>query len=94
MVTRSVPVRDGPAGRTPDRIPARSRCECLGVELRSMVNRLLHVLSGAFPALERTFHLAHSHGVLILLTGYQAPAIRRVGSRGPILAGQAEGPQG
>lgn len=46
-----------------------------------VINRLRDVLSGYFPALERTFDYAHSHGALVLLTGYQTPAaIRRIGS--------------
>lgn len=45
-----------------------------------MINRLRDVLSGYFPALERSFDYAHSRGALILLTGYQSPAaIRRAG---------------
>lgn len=45
-----------------------------------MVNRLRDVLSGYFPALERSFDYAHSRGALTLLTGYQTPqAIRRAG---------------
>ena len=45
-----------------------------------IVNRLRDVLSGYFPALEREFDFAHSHGAVVLLTGYQTPAsIRRVG---------------
>lgn len=45
-----------------------------------MVNRLRDVLSGYFPALERAFDYAHSHGALTLLTGYQTPqAIHRIG---------------
>lgn len=39
-----------------------------------MVNRLHHVISDSFPALERTFDDAHSRGVLVLLTGYQTAA--------------------
>src|SRR5664279_4021871 len=46
----------------------------------TMVNRLRDVLSGYFPALERSFDYAHSSGALVLLTGYQTPqAIRRRG---------------
>lgn len=45
-----------------------------------LVNRLRDTLSGYFPALERAFDYAHSHGALVLLTGYQTPAaLRRVG---------------
>src|SRR5699024_9846517 len=46
-----------------------------------VINRLRDVLSGYFPALERAFDYAHSHGALVLLTGYQRPAaIRRIGT--------------
>lgn len=45
-----------------------------------LLNRLRDVLSGYFPALERSFDYAHSRGALVLLTGYQTPAaIRRIG---------------
>lgn len=45
-----------------------------------MVNRLRDMLSGYFPALERSFDYAHSRGALVLLTGHQTPAAIR--SRG------------
>ncbi|MEV7753998.1 IS110 family transposase [Streptomyces griseofuscus] len=43
-------------------------------------NRLRDVLTGVFPALERSFDYSNHKGALILLTGYQTPAsIRRRG---------------
>jgi transposase len=55
------------------------RSDLVGDRVR-MVNRLRDVLSGYFPALERSFDYAHSRGALVLLTGYQTPqAIRRSG---------------
>jgi transposase len=55
------------------------RTDLVGDRVR-MVNRLRDVLSGYFPALERSFDYAHSRGALTLLTGYQTPqAIRRAG---------------
>jgi len=55
------------------------RTDLVGDRVR-MVNRLRDVLSGYFPALERSFDYAHSRGALVLLTGYQTPqAIRRTG---------------
>jgi transposase len=45
-----------------------------------MTNRLRDVLTGVFPALERSFDYSNHKGALILLTGYQTPAsIRRRG---------------
>ncbi|MFH8789128.1 IS110 family transposase [Streptomyces roseoverticillatus] len=45
-----------------------------------MINRLRDVLTGVFPALERSFDYSSHKGALILLTGYQTPAgIRRCG---------------
>lgn len=55
---------------------AAHRTDLVGDRVR-MVNRLCDVLSGYFPALERSFDYAHSRGALVLLTGYQAPAAIR-----------------
>ncbi|AIV33297.1 IS110 family transposase [Streptomyces coelicoflavus] len=45
-----------------------------------MINRLRDVLTGVFPALERSFDYSAHKGALVLLTGYQTPAaIRRRG---------------
>lgn len=61
------------------RLLVTHRTDLVGDRVR-MVNRLRDVLSGYFPALERSFDYAHSRGALILLTGYQTPqAIRRTG---------------
>jgi len=55
------------------------RTDLVGDRVR-MVNRLRDVLSGYFPALERSFDYAHSRDALVLLTDYQPPdAIRRIG---------------
>ncbi|MET9762403.1 IS110 family transposase [Streptomyces sp. NPDC006372] len=42
-----------------------------------MVNRLRDVLTGVFPALERAFDYSAHKGALVLLTGYQTPAVIR-----------------
>ena len=61
------------------RLLVTHRTDLVGDRVR-MVNRLRDVLSGYFPALERSFDYAHSRGALALLTGYQTPqAIRRTG---------------
>lgn len=61
------------------RLLVTHRTDLVGDRVR-MVNRLRDVLSGYFPALERSFDYAHSRGALALLTGYQTPdAIRRLG---------------
>jgi transposase len=61
------------------RLLVTHRTDLVGDRVR-MVNRLRDVLSGYFPALERSFDYAHSRGSLTLLTGYQTPqAIRRAG---------------
>jgi transposase len=61
------------------RLLVTHRTDLVGDRVR-MVNRLRDVLSGYFPALERSFDYAHSRGALVVLTGYQTPqAIRRVG---------------
>jgi len=61
------------------RLLVTHRSDLVGDRVR-MVNRLRDVLSGYFPALERSFDYAHSRGALVLLTGYQTPqAIRRAG---------------
>ncbi|WP_369393195.1 IS110 family transposase [Streptomyces sp. CG1] len=45
-----------------------------------MTNRLRDVLTGVFPALERSFDYSNHKGALVLLTGHQTPAsIRRRG---------------
>lgn len=45
-----------------------------------MTNRLRDVLTGVFPALERSFDYSNHKGALVLLTGYQTPApIRHLG---------------
>lgn len=62
------------------RLLVTHRTDLVGDRVR-MVNRLRDVLSGYFPALERSFDYAHSRGALTLLTGYQTPqAIRRTGA--------------
>lgn len=62
------------------RLLVTHRADLVGDRVR-MVNRLRDVLSGYFPALERSFDYAHSRGALTLLTGYQTPqAIRRTGA--------------
>ncbi len=38
-----------------------------------MINRLLDVLTGYFPALEAAFDYSRHKGALVLLTGYQTP---------------------
>lgn len=61
------------------RLLVTHRTDLVGDRVR-MVNRLRDVLSGYFPALERSFDYAHSRSALTLLTGYQTPqAIRRIG---------------
>ena len=61
------------------RLLVTHRTDLVGDQVR-MVTRLRDVLSGYFPALERSFDYAHSRGALVLLTGYQTPqAIRRTG---------------
>jgi transposase len=61
------------------RLLVTHRTDLVGDWVR-VVNRLRDVLSGYFPALERSFDYAHSLGALVLLTGYQTPAaIRRRG---------------
>ena len=61
------------------RLLVTHRTDLVGDRVR-MVNRLRDVLSGYFPALERSFDYAHSRGALTLLTGYQTPqVIRRTG---------------
>ncbi|RPF26108.1 IS110 family transposase [Georgenia muralis] len=61
------------------RLLVTHRTDLVGDRVR-VVNRLRDVLSGYFPALERSFDYAHSRGALVLLTGYQTPqAIRRTG---------------
>lgn len=61
------------------RLLVTHRTDLVGDRVR-MVNRLRDVLSGYFPALERSFDYAHSRGALVLLTGYQTPqALRRSG---------------
>ena len=61
------------------RLLVTHRTDLVGDRVR-MVNRLRDVLSGYFPALERSFDYAHSRGALVLLTGYQTPqTIRRTG---------------
>ncbi|WP_037603418.1 IS110 family RNA-guided transposase [Streptacidiphilus rugosus] len=42
-----------------------------------MINRLRDLLTGICPALERAFDYSASKGALVLLTGYQAPAVIR-----------------
>ncbi|MEU9635519.1 IS110 family transposase [Streptomyces tendae] len=42
-----------------------------------MINRLRDVLTGVFPALERAFDYSAHKGALVLLTGYQTPAVIR-----------------
>lgn len=45
-----------------------------------ILNRLRDILTGYFPALERSFDFAKHKGAVRLLTGYQTPAaIRRIG---------------
>ena len=61
------------------RLLVTHRTDLVGDKVR-MVNRLRDVLSGYFPALERSFDYAHNRGALVLLTGYQTPdAIRQYG---------------
>lgn len=61
------------------RLLVTHRTDLVGDRVR-MVNRFRDVLSGYFPALERSFDYAHSRGALVLLTGYQTPqSIRRTG---------------
>lgn len=48
------------------------RTDRVGDRVR-MVNRLRDVLSGCFPALERSCDYAHNRGALVPLTGYQTP---------------------
>jgi len=42
-----------------------------------LINRLRDLLTGAFPALERTFDFSRHRGAVVLLTGYQSPAALR-----------------
>ena len=61
------------------RLLVTHRTDLVGDRVR-MINRLRDVLSGYFPALERSFDYAHSRGALVLLTEYQTPqTIRRTG---------------
>lgn len=46
-----------------------------------LVNRLRDTLTGYFPGMERAFDISNHKGALVLLTGYQTPAVlRRMGS--------------
>ncbi|MER5844635.1 IS110 family transposase [Streptomyces prasinus] len=51
-----------------------------------MTNRLRDVLTGVFPALERSFDYSHHKGALVLLTGYQTPAALRRRGRARLTA--------
>lgn len=51
-----------------------------------MINRLRDVLTGVFPALERAFDYRSQKGELVLLTGYQAPAVIRRRGRARLTA--------
>ncbi|CAL9634847.1 IS110 family transposase [Streptomyces sp. enrichment culture] len=51
-----------------------------------MINRLRDVLTGVFPALERSFDYSAHKGALVLLTGYQTPAAIRRRSRARLTA--------
>lgn len=42
-----------------------------------VINRLRDVLTGVFPALERSCVYSNRNGLLVLLTGYQTPAALR-----------------
>ncbi|WP_046506852.1 IS110 family RNA-guided transposase [Streptomyces odonnellii] len=51
-----------------------------------LVNRLRDVLTGIFPALERAFDYSSHKGALVLLTGYQTPAVLRRRGRARLTA--------
>ncbi|MFB6718459.1 IS110 family transposase [Streptomyces sp. NPDC056358] len=51
-----------------------------------MINRLRDVLTGAFLAPERAFDYSAHKGALVLLTGYQAPAVIRCRGRARLTA--------
>ncbi|GAA2296852.1 IS110 family transposase [Streptomyces caniferus] len=51
-----------------------------------MINRLRDVLTGVFPALERAFDYSSHKGALVLLTGYQTPAVIRRRGRARLTA--------
>ncbi|MER5297773.1 IS110 family transposase [Streptomyces pharetrae] len=51
-----------------------------------MTNRLRDVLTGVFPALERSFDYSNHKGALVLLTGYQTPALIRRRGRARLTA--------
>ncbi|MER6846186.1 IS110 family transposase [Streptomyces platensis] len=51
-----------------------------------MINRLRDVLTGIFPALERAFDYSSQKGALVLLTGYQTPAVIRRRGRARLTA--------
>jgi hypothetical protein len=51
-----------------------------------MINRLRDVLTGIFPALERAFDYSAQKGALVLLTGYQSPAVIRRRGRARLTA--------
>ncbi|MFF4484991.1 IS110 family transposase [Streptomyces sp. NPDC001544] len=60
-------------------LPTAHRSHLVADRVR-MTNRLRDVLTGVFPALERSFDYSNHKGALVLLTGYQTPAsIRRRG---------------
>ncbi|MEU3734560.1 IS110 family transposase [Streptomyces sp. NPDC033538] len=51
-----------------------------------MINRLRDVLTGVFPALERAYDYSSHKGALVLLTGYQTPAVIRRRGRARLTA--------
>ncbi len=51
-----------------------------------LINRLRDVLTGIFPALERAFDYSAHKGALLLLTGYQTPAVIRRRGRARLTA--------
>lgn len=51
-----------------------------------MINRLRDVLTGIFPALERAFDYSSQRGALVLLAGYETPAVIRRRGRARLTA--------
>ncbi|WP_369242465.1 IS110 family transposase [Streptomyces sp. R21] len=75
------PIRPGDDATVELRLLTDRRIDLVGERTRT-INRLRSLLNGMFPALERAVDIGGSTGPLILLSGYQTPAvIRRTGTR-------------
>lgn len=68
---------DVPAQLAADLALLTARRSDLVADRVRMINRLRDVLTGVFPALERAFDYSAHKGALVLLTGYQTPAVIR-----------------